>query len=104
MYWAVVLVQEILVEAENGNVLLSIDKRGWLKSQDHFSGCYIDNYLPLENRFGRSTKTQKKITHAFERRRFVISENDPAREEQKLIGVHLGHRRVSPATKKKWLG
>ena len=104
VYWAVVLAGETFSTPESffsanaGSISLNITNRGggWLKSESNFSGCYIDNIFNIGEEEREVYEAQTKITWAVEKRGFILSENNTAREKRKLLGIEFWSGIISP--------
>ena len=69
---------------------LNITKRGFVKTLDGpFQGCYIDNLFSLGPEPDVLNLVHKYLIREFENRGLVMSEDDTARTERKLLGVIL---------------
>ena len=69
---------------------LKITKRGYFEALDGpFQGCYIDNLFSLGTDPFVVNTVQRYMIKEFERQGRVMSEDDPACSERKLLGVIL---------------
>ena len=98
VYFAVELADRLLQEAQSNLVRdldqqttsLNITKRGYIEALDGpFQGCYIDNLFSLGPDPEVLNTVHKYLTTEFEKKGLVMSEDDPACETRKLLGVIL---------------
>ena len=81
---------------------LNITKRGFVEALDGpFQGCYIDNLFSLGPDPAVLNTVHKYLIREFEEQGLVMSEDDSAKEERKLLGVILAgaENRVKPPEK-----
>jgi len=98
VYFAVVLADSLLEEArkkldrdlQQQTTPLNITKRGFVQALDGpFQGCYIDNLFSLGTDPTMLNMVHRYMIQEFKDRGLVMSEDDPARSERKLLGVIL---------------
>jgi len=98
VYFAVVLADDLLEQARKklerdlqvGTTSLNITKRGYVEALDGpFQGSYIDNLFSLGPDPTVLNTVHKYMIREFENRGLIMSEDDPARSERKLLGVIL---------------
>ena len=98
VYFAVVLADDLLEQArkklerdlQQGTTSLNITKRGYIETLNGpFQGCYIDNLFSIGPDPAVLNTVHKYMIREFEERGLIMSEDDPARSERKLLGVIL---------------
>ena len=98
VYFAVVLADDLLEQArkklerdlQQGTTSLNITKRGYIEKLDGpFQGSYIDNLFSIGPDEAVLNTVHRYMIQEFEKKGLVMSEDDPARSERKLLGVIL---------------
>ena len=98
VFWAVELADQLLQKAQEKMIKneiaqttsLNITTRAMLESSDGpFQGCYIDNLFTMGCDPDVVNVFQKMMTEEFEEDGLLMSEDDPAKEKRKLLGIML---------------
>ena len=98
VFWAVELAEQFLQRSQQKaaannqeqTTSLNIPKKGFLPSSDGpFQGCYIDNLFTMGCDPDVVNVFQKMMTEEFEEDGLLMSEDDPAKEKRKLLGIML---------------